>query len=227
MIEVCDVTKTFNRGKSNEFTAVRGVNLVLAAGRIAVISGPSGSGKTTLLTVLGCMARPTSGRVQVFGHDVAGLPERFLAAVRRTTFGFIFQSFNLIPGLTVLDNVMIPAYPLGGSYSALKRRAHEILDRVRLETKARQCVETLSGGEQQRVAIARALINDPQVIVADEPTAHLDSELSTEVLATLAGLKDSGKTIIMTSHDPLVRDAPCVEHWVEMRDGVVTRETRR
>jgi len=221
MIEVQDVTKTFNAGKANEFTAVRRLTLSIADRRITVIKGPSGSGKTTLLSLIGCMSRPTSGRIRLNGREITSLPERFLAEIRRQTYGFIFQNFNLIRGMNALGNVLAPAYPTGRSYAAVKAEALKLLDRLYILSKANQRVEHLSGGEQQRVAIARALINDPKIIIADEPTAHLDTELAQDFLRIVGMFRHEGKTIIMTSHDPVVFESELVEHIIEMRDGEI------
>jgi len=221
MIDLTDVHKAFNQGRQNEVWAVRGIDLTVEAGRITVLRGPSGSGKTTLLTMIGCLARPTRGRVRLHGRDISGLPERFLTEIRRRDFGFVFQQYNLIKGLSALENVMIPAYPTGRPYPALKRAAAAALDRMGLADRAAARVEWLSGGEAQRVAIARALINEPEVIIADEPTANLDSHLSAEFLGIAADLKAMGKTMILTSHDPLVAEAAVVDRVVTLRDGQI------
>ena len=240
MIELKEIKKVFNAGRQNEFTAVEGVSLSIESGLITVIKGPSGSGKTTLLGIIGCMARPTSGRIylterltRIFpfsgeGTDaeVTSLPERFLTDIRRRGFGFIFQQFNLIKGITVLENVMLPAYPEGEDFHSLRKKAEGLLLTFNLSSKALSRVEWLSGGEAQRVGIARALINDPAVVIADEPTAHLDTKLSGEFMAIMAGLKDKGKTVIIASHDPIVYDAPIIDRIVEMRDGRIVNELR-
>ena len=226
LIELRDVRKVFHQGKPNEFTAVQGVNLWIEACRATVIKGPSGSGKTTLLSLVGCMTRPTSGRIEILGREVSSLPERFLTGVRRETFGFIFQHFNLVKGITALENVMLPAYPSGENHAALKRRALDLLDHFAVAAKAQSKVEKLSGGEAQRVTIARALINDPFVIVADEPTAHLDTRLAQEFMETMARLKEQRKTILIASHDPIVCDSPIVDRVVLIRDGRVEGEAR-
>lgn len=221
MIRLSQVKKAFNQGRHNEFWALRGVDLDLDGGGVTVFRGPSGSGKTTLLTMVGCLARPSSGRISLGERDISALPERFLTDIRRSTFGFVFQSFNLLKGITALENVMIPAYPLGGDHGALKRRALALLERLNMADKAQSQAEWLSGGEAQRVAIARALINDPQIIIADEPTANLDSERSAQFLDIVAELKRDGKTVLMTSHDPLVAEAPVVDRVVSLRDGLI------
>lgn len=231
MIELEGITKVFNRGQPNEFTAVAGISLTIEPGRVTVLKGASGSGKTTLLSLIGCMARPTTGRIRIAGLsfpglpdsgggvEVTGLPERFLTEVRRRTFGFIFQQFHLIKGVSVLENIMLPAYPLGGEHGVLLRRARRLVELFELGRHADYPVEWLSGGEAQRVAIARALMNEPAVLIADEPTAHLDSALSREFMAIMARLKGEGKTALIASHDPLVYDAPVVDRVVSMRDG--------
>ena len=219
MIELCAVSKAFNEGQPNEFRAVDGVDLVVEPGRVTALRGPSGSGKTTLLTLIGCLARPTSGRVRLDGEDISGLPERFLTDIRRRRFGFVFQRFNLIHGLSALENVILPAFPTGRPRRELVGRAQALFARLQLEQRAATAVELLSGGEQQRVAIARALINDPSVIIADEPTANLDSALARDFLDILAGLSAEGRTVLLTSHDPLVVESPVVHRVVGMRDG--------
>jgi putative ABC transport system ATP-binding protein len=237
MITLQNVHKGFNIGKSNEFIAVRGIILTLDAKGVTVLQGPSGSGKTTLLSLIGCMSRPTSGRI-IMRRDLlsdngfikdgnlpeielTSLPERFLTEIRRRTFGFIFQQFNLIKGITVLENVMLPAYPLGEKHAAVKKRAENLLAMFDLGDRALAQVEWLSGGEMQRVAIARALMNNPPVLIADEPTAHLDSKLSLEFMDIISHLKDQGKTVIIASHDPLVFAAPVVDRVIAVRDGMI------
>lgn len=221
MIKAHDITKVFNAGRPNEFTAVGGVSFSIERHQVTILKGPSGSGKTTLLGIVGCMARPTSGRIFLEDREITSLPERFLTGIRRQTFGFIFQQFNLIKGLTALENVMAPAYPTGEKYASLKNRALQTMALFNLEHKADARIEWLSGGEAQRVAIARALINNPSVIIADEPTAHLDTRLSNEFMAIMRQLKGEGKTIVLASHDPIVYDSDLADRVVEMRDGRV------
>ena len=221
MIELQHVMKVFNAGKPSEHVAVDDVSLAIEAGKVTVLRGPSGSGKTTLLSVLGCMARPTSGRILLQDREVSSLPARFLTEIRRKTFGFIFQQYHLIQGISVLENVMLPAYPNGESFPQLKLRAEELLGLFNLRPKAHAKVQWLSGGEAQRTAIARALVNDPAVIIADEPTAHLDTKLSRELMEIVQEFKAEGKTIIIASHDPIVHEAPVVDRVVDMRDGKI------
>ncbi len=215
------VSKIFNPGQPDEVVALNDVSLEIGQGLVTVIQGPSGSGKSTLLSLLGCMSRPSMGHILVGGKDVAKLPERFLTEIRRRTFGFIFQQFNLIRGITVLENVMLPLYPLDTPLTEIGRRAVSILDSLDILSKKDVKVQHLSGGEQQRVAIARALINEPRIILADEPTAHLDTRLSGELIDILQELNRNGKTIVIATHDPMVIEAPLVDTIVSMRDGTV------
>ncbi len=219
MIEISAVHKAFNQGQHNEYWALQGIDLRIEAGKVTAFRGPSGSGKTTLLTIVGCLARPTSGRVRLRGEDVSGLPERFLTEIRRRSFGFVFQQFNLIRGLSALENIILPALPTGRPRAQLVAAAMALLEQLQLTQRAQAKVEWLSGGEQQRVAIARALINDPEVIIADEPTANLDSTLAGEFMGLLASFTAAGKTVLLTSHDPLVVESAAVHRVVAMRDG--------
>jgi len=219
MISAHNLAKTFNAGRPNEYTALRDLSLKIAAQRMTILKGPSGSGKTTLLSLVGGMARPTSGRIFLRDREISSLPQRFLAEVRRASFGFIFQQFNLIKGLTALENVMAPAYPLGEKHAVLRKRAQSTLELLNLGHRADAKIEWLSGGEAQRVAIARALINRPPVIIADEPTAHLDTRLSHEFMEIMADLKHGGTTLILASHDPIIYDSPLADDIIEMRDG--------
>jgi putative ABC transport system ATP-binding protein len=219
LIIVEDVHKTYHPHLPDASEAVAGVNLRINSGETLVLRGPSGSGKTSLLSLIGCMARPTSGRVTVSGQEVSRLSERFLTMFRRRTFGFVFQQYQLIPELSVRDNVMLPLFPEPIAMSEMARRTMAALDEVELAQLAGRQVRHLSGGEQQRVAIARALVNQPQVLIADEPTAHLDSRLSRELLYRFAKLKESGLTIVMATHDPLVCEHPVVDRIIHLRDG--------
>ena len=221
MIELTDITKVYNENRPNRVEAVAGVDLTISDRAMTVLEGPSGSGKTTLLTLIGCLARPTTGRVRLDGEIVSGLPERFVTEVRRRTFGFVFQRFNLIRGMTALDNVMLPAFPLGIPHARLKERAMELLTHFGVAERAGLAVEMLSGGEAQRVAIARALVNDPKIVIADEPTASLDGARVEQFLTIAADLKAQGRTVIVTSHDPRITRAAIVDRRVAMADGRV------
>jgi putative ABC transport system ATP-binding protein len=220
-------TKYYNKGRANEVLAVNNVSLGIIQGDFAVLKGPSGSGKTTILSLIGCMTRPTSGSVTVEGKDVSHLPERFLTEIRRDTFGFIFQQFHLIKGISVLQNVMTPLYPTPIHLHELGHRADAILGRLGMTKRRDFPVQGLSGGEQQRTAIARALINDPDIILADEPTAHLDTVLSLEFMGIMENFREEGKTVVIASHDPVVFENENISLVVEMRDGTVRNIERR
>jgi putative ABC transport system ATP-binding protein len=234
MIELVKINKVFNQGRHNEYTALHEVSTIIATGKVTVLKGPSGSGKTTLLAIAGCMGRPSSGRIWLremrlpaglgSGNEteLSSLPERFLAEIRRSMFGFIFQQFNLIKGISALENVLLPAYTVCSDMAGLRRRGAELLSSLGMERQSGSRVEWLSGGEAQRVAIARALINDPQVIIADEPTAHLDTKLSIEFMETVGRFKEQGRSVIIASHDPIVFNSHFVDAVIEMRDGVLS-----
>ena len=240
MIKLLNVRKGFNIGKPNEFMAVNGITLSMEANRITVLKGPSGSGKTTLLSLIACMVKPTSGRITILRSgldgdgtlpsgnaaeiEVTSLPERFLTDIRCKTFGFIFQQLNLIKGISILENVMLPAYPLGEKHGVVRARAQSLLDTFGLRDRASAKVEWLSGGETQRVAMARALMNNPPVIIADEPTAHLDSKLSVKFMEIVSQLKDEGRTAIIASHDPLIFGASIVDRVIVIRDGMIEED---
>ena len=224
MIELTAISKTFNAGKPNRFTALRQIDLTIETGQVAVFKGPSGSGKTTLLGIIGCMARPTSGRIRIGDREVTRLPERFLSRIRREAFGFVFQSFNLVNGVSVLENVMLPGYPTAVPPGRIRQRALHLLETLEIRSKAGETVQSLSGGEQQRAAIARALINDPAFVIADEPTAHLDTELTRQFLEIVAGLKGQGRTVLMGSHDPVLFNSKVVDRVIEMRYGRIVGE---
>jgi putative ABC transport system ATP-binding protein len=227
LITAENVTKVYNPNRPDEVVAVGGVSMHVERGEVVVLKGPSGSGKTSLLSLIGCMARPTSGRIVVDGSDVAKLAESGLTTVRRRRFGFIFQQFNLIPSVSVIENVLLPLYPVAVGMADMRQRARRVLERLNLDSKQQVNVSKLSGGEQQRVAIARALINRPEIIVADEPTAHLDRRLSEELLKILEDLNRDGKTVLIATHDPLVFENPFVNRILSMRDGRIEQEQGR
>lgn len=183
--------------------ALDNVDLEIEEGKVITIMGPSGSGKSTLLNILGAMDKPTSGKVIVNGVDIGNLAERKLSKYRKEQIGFIFQSFYLLPNLDVIGNVLIPLIPYKIRQED-KDRAQELLDLVGLGNRASSKVRKLSGGESQRVAIARALINDPKVLLADEPTGNLDSETGKSIIDLLLRLTEKGKTIVIVTHDPRI-----------------------
>ena len=218
-IELQAVEKFYNRGQSNQVHALRGVDLTIAGNETICIHGPSGSGKSTLLAILGGIIGPTSGSAVVDAKKLARLPDRFLTLYRRQHIGFIFQRFRLIPELSVMENITLPLLPLGIRPTERKRRGGDLLKRLEIDHRANFPAAEISGGELQRAAVARALINDPSIIIADEPTAHLDTRLSEDFLSIMAELKNHGKTIIIASHDPLVSENPLVDRCLFLRDG--------
>lgn len=219
MITTEGASRIFHAGRPDEIRALEEVSLTINTGDAVVLHGPSGSGKSTLLGLLGCMARPTSGRVVVEGREVSRLPERFLTEIRRETFGFIFQQFHLLPGISALENVMLPLYPLPLGFPAIRHRADELLERFGMSARRHVRAGQLSGGEQQRVAIARALINRPRILIADEPTAHLDRQLAIDLLAHLRDLHQEGLTLVIATHDPFILDNPFVSRRIALHDG--------
>jgi len=205
--------------------ALRGVSLEIPEGDFLAIMGTSGSGKSTLLNLLGALDRPTSGQYLLRGRDVAQMDDDELSGIRNTDIGFIFQSFNLIPQYTVLENIEVPLHyrPGAPAVSATDRdRCHELAVRVGLSDRLDHRPYQLSGGQQQRVAIARALINDPAIIMADEPTGNLDSKTSEEILAVLKQLNEEGRTIIIVTHEPDI--ARRARRQIYMKDGIVAGE---
>ena len=202
LITLKNVSKVYGEGRT-EIKALNDVDLVIEQGKIVTIMGPSGSGKSTLLNILGAMDSPSSGTVLVNDIEIGGLAERKLSSYRKYTVGFIFQSFYLLPNLDVMGNVLIPLTPYGIK-DENRQRAQEILDRVGLGKRGHSKVGKLSGGESQRVAIARALINNPKIILADEPTGNLDSETGKSIIELLIKLAEEGKTIIIVTHDPRI-----------------------
>lgn len=205
--------------------ALHDINLTILAGNMVCLRGPSGSGKSTLLAIIGCVFPPTSGKAAIAGKKLSRLPDRFLTLHRRETIGFIFQRFNILPELSVRDNITLPLLPLGVSPAERKTRAEKLMEKFAIEHRSRFPADQVSGGELQRVAIARALINDPPIILADEPTAHLDTRLSREFMTMMNELKNEGKTIVLTSHDPLVAKHRGVNRIVEVLDGRLTGES--
>ena len=219
IVETINVTKTYNLGKPNEVTAVKEASLQINEGSLVVLKGPSGSGKTTLLSLIGCQTKPTRGEVIILGKKVSKLPEKFMNLHKRNHIGFIFQHFQLIAGMSVLDNIVLPLIPEGISPKERSKRADRLLEQFDLAHRRQFKVSHLSGGEQQRVAIARALINNAGILLADEPSAHLDSRLTRDFLDHVKQLKRSGHTILITSHDPIIYQHPAVDQVFEIKDG--------
>jgi putative ABC transport system ATP-binding protein len=227
LVQTKDLEKVYNSGMPDELTALRDVSIEIVRNKVTVLKGPSGSGKTSLLSLIGCMSRPTAGQIYIDKKDVGKLPERFLTNIRREKFGFIFQQLHLIRNVSVLENILLPLYPLSMAPIRMQEKAISVMTKFGIEDKKNFKVKQLSGGEQQRVAIARAMINDPKIIIADEPTAHLDSKLASEFMELLESLLAEGKTIIIATHDLFVHEHLLVNKTIVMKDGRIEKvETR-
>jgi len=219
-LSVRDVTKRFGEGPTS-VTAVRGVSLDVELGEVVLIMGPSGSGKSTLLSMLGALLKPTSGTISLHGTEITSLSEARLPGIRLRWFGFIFQDFNLLSALTAVENVAFVAELAGNTRKVARRKAIALLTDLGLGDRVDFLPEKLSGGEKQRVAIARALVNDPTLILADEPTANLDSRIGHDIMRLIRGIaKDRGRSAIIVSHDQRVRDIADRVLWLE--DGAFT-----
>ncbi len=219
MIELIDVTKVYRVG-THEVFALKNVNLRIEKGEFVAVMGPSGSGKSTLLYLIGCLDKPTSGRVLIDGLDTSKLSDRELTELRREKIGFIFQQYYLIPTLTALENVELPMVFKGIPRAERERRAEELLSIVGLWEKKDRKPNELSGGEQQRVAIARALANEPSILLCDEPTGNLDSKSGEVVMETIKRLnEDKGVTVVLVTHNPIV--ANYAHRIIKIRDGVI------
>lgn len=210
--------------KGETVYALRGVTFDVPLGDYVAIMGPSGSGKSTLLNMLGCLDRPTSGQLLLGTEDVAQLDDDDLSRIRATRIGFIFQSYNLIPQLTVLENIEVPLYYQGRISSRDRARCEELANLVGLSKRLGHRPAQLSGGQQQRVAIARSLINDPYFMLADEPTGNLDTATTHEILGIFQRLNEEGRTIILVTHEDEV--AACAKRVVRLRDGNIQSDVR-
>ena len=216
VLEMRDVSKVYGRGPS-EVSALAGIDLAVAPGALVAVMGPSGSGKSTLLTIAGSLEAPTSGEVLVGGVPLAGMSRDELARLRRRSIGYVFQDFNLLPGLTAAENVSLPLELDGLSGRRARQRGLDALDLLGLADRAGHFPDQLSGGERQRVAIARAVVGERRMLLADEPTGALDSAGGAEIIELLRRLHASGQTIILVTHDSAVADA--AGRIVRMRDG--------
>ncbi len=219
-IELREVRKTYIMG-SQEVHALAGVTMTFGIGEYWAIMGASGSGKSTMLNLLGCLDRPTSGNYRLYREDVGSLDDNRLSDLRLRYLGFVFQSFNLIPQLTVRENIELPLFYLGWDALHSAERAAELAEQVGLGDRLGHRPAELSGGQQQRVAVARALANDPKIILADEPTGNLDSSTSAQIMDLLQTLNEQGKTIVMVTHESDI--AARAGRRLHMRDGLIDR----
>lgn len=220
-IRLRDIKKIYKMG-GQELAALNGINLDIKRGEFAALMGPSGSGKSTLMNILGCLDRPTVGSYELEGKEVAHLSDDELAVMRNKHIGFVFQNFNLLSRISSLENVALPLIYAGVGASERRKRAQEVLEAVGLGDRAGHLPNELSGGQRQRVAIARALVNNPEIIMADEPTGNLDTKSTKEIMEIFQEMHGRGKTIILVTHEPEI--AVCANRQLLVRDGVITRD---
>jgi len=222
IISLRGATRIYDMGHV-QVPAVAGIDLDIHVGEFVAIVGPSGSGKSTMMNIIGCLDRPTSGTYVLAGNDVGSLDDDGLAALRSRAIGFVFQSYNLLPRTTAIENVATPLLYQGVRKSERLRRATTALERLGLGDRAGHEPSELSGGQQQRVAVARAIVTEPSLILADEPTGNLDSHTGTEVLALFRELHATGRTIVLITHDPEV--AAAADRQIHIRDGRIASDT--
>ena len=219
MIRLKNLTKKYEINKNNIVTAIKNIDLTIKEGQLIILKGASGSGKSTILSLIAGLSKPTEGEVIVDGKRISKLPDDFLSLYRRENIGFIFQKYNLIPTLTVQDNILVPLIPENRDEESLQKDLDDVMERFNIKHKQHIIVKNLSGGEQQRVAIARSMINNPKIIIADEPTANLDEKLSLDFISILKELKDTQKTIIVATHDPLFFNLDFADEAIDMKNG--------
>ena len=215
MIKLVNVVKTYD----GDVKALQETTLEFQEGEFVVLKGVSGSGKSTILSLIAGLLKPTSGEVIVDGKQISKLPDHFCSEFRRDTIGFIFQRYNLIPTLSVRENILLPLLPKNLAKEEMQEKFQRAVQLFHIKHKEESLVKNLSGGEQQRVAIARANVNDPKIILADEPTANLDAKLSLDFIEIMRGLKASNRTIILATHDPLFFDLDFVDRVIEVKEG--------
>jgi putative ABC transport system ATP-binding protein len=224
LIETHDLWKTYAMG-AEEVHALRGVSVQIEQGEYVAIMGPSGSGKSTLMNLIGCLDTPTKGTYLLNGKRVGDMNDNELARIRNEEIGFVFQTFNLLPRATALHNVELPLVYAGVSGKTRQERAREALAKVELTERALHRPNELSGGQRQRVAIARALVNNPSILLADEPTGNLDSKTGTEIMGVFAKLHEGGNTIVLVTHEPDI--AAHAHRVIHIRDGQVEKDVKR
>ena len=219
LIQLDEVTKTYDSGE-NAVQALRGVDVAINRGEFVSVIGPSGSGKSTLMHILGCLDTPTSGKYWLDGADVADMTSKQLARIRNQKIGFVFQTFNLLPRATILKNVELPLLYAGMSTSDRRQQAMEALKRVGLDHRWKHRPNELSGGQRQRVAIARALVNNPSLILADEPTGNLDSKTGSDIIRIFEDLAAADETIVLVTHDPSIANR--TQRRITIVDGQIS-----
>ncbi len=221
LIEIKNIQKIYDQGEENEFRAIDGIDMVVEKGDFVSIMGVSGSGKSTLMNIIGCLDQPTSGFYMLDGQEIDKLSQNELVKIRRNKIGFIFQNFNLLPRTQAVSNVELPLVYKGVRPKERRKKAKQLLEDVGLANKVRHRPSMLSGGEQQRVAVARALINEPAVLLADEPTGNLDSKSGLQVMDILKKLNEKGVTIIVVTHDQKIADQ--TKKVIKINDGKIEK----
>jgi len=216
MIKINNISKIFHEDTPKAFSALEEINLGIPKGQTLILEGPSGSGKSTLLALIAGLYAPSKGEIIIDKTPISRLPEHFSAAFRRKRIGYIFQNFNLIPTLSVLENILIPALP---DKADVSEHALRLINHFGLESKSKTLASVLSGGEQQRVALIRALVRNPDIVLADEPTANLDHHLTKTLLEAFATMKKEGKTLIIATHDPVLLNWDGVDKKLALRHG--------
>jgi len=221
MIELININKIYNLNKNDQVHALKDINLSINEGELIILKGSSGSGKSTILSLIAALNKPTSGEVIVDGKKISKLPDNFASVYRRDNIGFIFQKYNLIADISVKENILLPLIPLNPQEEEVETKLNVAMNKFEISHKKEALVRNLSGGEQQRVAIARANVNNPKIIVADEPTANLDETLSLHFIEILKELKAEGKTIVVATHDPLFFNLDFVDKEIEVSNGTI------
>ena len=221
MIKITKVNKIFNENTKKEFHALKDINIEIKTSSCVILKGVSGSGKSTLLSIIGTLLKPTSGDIKIDDESIAKLPDLHASNFRAKKLGFIFQSYNLFNELNVKDNVSIPLIPLGYSQKRIDDMSKTALTLANIEHKKDELVYNLSGGEKQRCAIARALVNNPDIILCDEPTANLDHDNSMKFIESLREFKKLNKTIIVATHDPIFEELDFVDEIINIKNGMI------
>tara|TARA_B100001063_G_scaffold219455_1_gene223598 strand:+ start:3613 stop:4284 length:672 start_codon:yes stop_codon:yes gene_type:complete len=221
MIKVNNLNKIFNENTKKEFHALKDINIQIQTSSCVILKGVSGSGKSTLLSILGALSKPSSGDVIINNDSIAKLPDLHSSLFRAKNLGFIFQSYNLFNELNVEENISIPLVPLGFSQKEINQKVQTALNLANIEHKKDETVANLSGGEKQRTAIARALVNNPDIILCDEPTANLDNANSLKFIEVIKKLKELNKTIIIATHDPIFDNLDFVDNTINIKDGCI------